>query len=306
MELTWDKEEMSKAQKIVMERFALNSVAGHLSLHSKVDDMETTVRRSRFDFNDAIVVDREVLGLYEPFSLCNLSKAQVDEFGTMHGEGLGQTQAITTLTRAASRLARWHDVLFFRGLPEGGALKPPLVNMPAVPENPPQSLREAAMEAASEEVSTPVPVNTPLNEGLVAAVYEAVLRLESRGYFTAYHLVLGETLWRELHRPTSGSLVLARDRIEPTLMGGRFYRTTTLPNDEALLVSLDGSTFDCVIAGDPTQHPRFEFLRVEQNANHEELFLFRVRERFAPRVRENRAILRLQIQNSNGTEKRKI
>jgi uncharacterized linocin/CFP29 family protein len=306
MELTWDKEEMSKAQKIVMERFALNSVAGHLSLHSKVDDVETTVRRSRFDFKDAIVVDRECLSLYEPFSLCNLSKAQVDEFSVMHKEGLEQTQAITTLTRAASRLARWHDVLFFRGLSEGGALKPLLVNMPAVPENPPQSLREAAMEAASEEGSTPVLVNAPLNEGLVAAVYEAVLQLESRGYFTAYHLVLGEILWRELHRPTSGSLVLARDRIEPTLMGGRFYRTTTLPNDEALLVSLDGSTFDCVIAGDPTQHPRFEFLRVEQNANHEELFLFRVRERFAPRIRENRAILRLKIQQPNGTEKRKI
>ena len=47
-----------------------------------------------------------------------------------------------------------------------------------------------------------------LNEGLVAAVYAAVLRLESRGYFTAYHLVLGEVLWQELHRPTNGSMVL--------------------------------------------------------------------------------------------------
>jgi Encapsulating protein for peroxidase len=299
MELTWDKEEMSKAQKIIVERFAMNSVAGHLSLHSRVDDIDTTVRRSRFDFNDAIVIDREVLSLYEPFSLCNLSKAQVDEFSTMHSEEPGQTQAIATLTRAASRLARWHDVLFFRGLVEGNALKPPLVHMPAVQENPPQSLYEAALEAETQEGSAPVFVSVPLNEGLVAAVYEAVLRLETRGYFTAYHLVLGETLWRELHRPTGGSLVLSRDRIEHTLMGGRFYRTTTLPNNEALLVSLDGSTFDCVIAGDPTQHPRFEFLRVVQQANHEELFLFRIRERFAPRVRENRAIVRLQIQQPN-------
>ena len=310
MELTWDKEEMSKAQKIIVERFAMNSVAGHLSLHSKVDEIDTTVRRSRFDFNDAIVIDREVLSLYEPFALCNLSKAQVDEFSTMHGEEPGQTQAIATLTRAASRLARWHDVLFFRGLVEGNvegnALKPPLVHMPAVPENPPQSLREAAREAEEQEGSTPVLVSVPLNEGLVAAVYEAVLRLETRGYFAAYHLVLGETLWRELHRPTGGSLVLSRDRIEPTLMGGRFYRTTTLPNDEALLVSLDGPTFDCVIAGDPTQHPRFEFLRVVEQANHEELFLFRIRERFAPRVRENRAIVRLKIHQSNGTETRKL
>jgi uncharacterized linocin/CFP29 family protein len=307
VELT--KEEMSKAQKIIVERFAMNSVAGHLALHSKVDDKETTVRRSRFDFDNAIVFDREVLSLYEPFSLCILSKAQVDEFRSMPSERLGQAQAIATLTRAASRLARWHDVLFFRGFADGNnpenKLKPPLVEMPLLRENHPQSLREAALEAEHQEGSDPVFVGTPLNEGLVAAVYEAVLRLESRGYFNAYHLVLGETLWRELHRPTSGSMVLSSDRIEPTLMGGRFYRTTTLPNDEALLVSLDGSTFDCVIAGDPTQHPLFEPLRVERNDNHEELYLFRVREMFAPRVRENRAIVRLKIQQPNGTEKRK-
>jgi len=292
MELTWSDERMSMAQKIVMERFALNSVAGHLAPHSTVDEMETTVRRNRFDFNEAIVIDREVFGLNEPFSFCRFSKAQVDEFGTMHGEGVLQTKAVTTLTRAASRLARWHDVLFFRGLAEGQPLRPPLVEMPA-PENPPQSLREAAQEAERQENSEPVPVNAPINEGLVAAVYEAVLRLESRGYFTAYQLVLGEELWRELHRPTPGSMVLPRDRIEPTLMGGSFYRTTTLPPNEALLASLDGPTFDCVIAGDPARHPRFEFLRVQPGPNQEELYVFRVRERFAPRVRENRAIVRL-------------
>jgi uncharacterized linocin/CFP29 family protein len=294
MDLTWTSEHLSKAQQIVMERFALNSVAGHLATHSTIDDMETTVRRNRFDFNDVIVIDREVLGLYEPFSFCRLSKAQVDEFATTQGDGLMQTKAITTLTRAASRLARWHDVLFFRGIEEGNALKPPLVEMP-VPENPPQSLREAALDAEQQENSPPISVNAPINEGLVAAVYDAVLRLESRGYFTTYHLVLGEALWRELQRPTGGSMVLPRDRIEPTLMGGNFHRTTTLPDDEALLVSLDGPTFDCVIAGDPGQHPRFEFLRVQPGANQEELFVFRVRERFAPRVRENRAIVRLQL-----------
>jgi encapsulating protein for peroxidase len=292
MELSWSDERMSMAQKIVMERFALNSVAGHLAPHSTVDEMETTVRRNRFDFNEAIVIDREVFGLNEPFSFCRFSKAQVDEFGTIQGEGGMQTKAVTTLTRAASRLARWHDVLFFRGLAEGQPLRPPLVEMPA-PQNPPQSLREAALEAEAQEGSAPVPVTAPINEGLVAAVYEAVLRLETRGYFTAYHLVLGETLWQELHRPTGGSMVLPRDRIEPTLMGGNFYRTTTLPANEALLTSLDGPTFDCVIAGDPAQHPRFEFLRVQPGPNQEELYVFRVRERFAPRVRENRAIVRL-------------
>ena len=141
-------------------------------------------------------------------------------------------------------------------------MKPPLVVMPT--QRIPRRVFARPRRRQKEEGSEPIPVNGPaINEGLVAAVYEAVLRLENRGYFTAYQLVLGETLWRELHRPTNGSMVLPRDRIEPTLMGGSFYRTTTLPDDEALLASLDGPTFDCVIAGDPAQHPRFEFLRVQ-------------------------------------------
>jgi uncharacterized linocin/CFP29 family protein len=298
MELTWSDERMAMAQKIVTERFAMDSVAGHLAPHWTVDEMETTVRRNRFDFNEATVNDRENFALFEPFSFCRLSKAQVDEFGTMQGARAIQTRAVTTLTNAARRLARTHDLLVIRGLTEGLPLRPPLVEIP-VPENPPQSLREAALEAEQQEGSGPVPVNAPLNEGLVAAVYAAVLQLETRGYFTTYHLVLGEILWRALHQPTSGSMVLARDRIEPTLMGGSFYRTTTLPDDEALLISLDGPTFDCVIAGDPAQYPRFEFLRVQPNSNQEEFYVFRGRERFAPRVRENRAFLRLRVEPQN-------
>lgn len=133
-----------------------------------------------------------------------------------------------------------------------------------VPQNLAQSLREAAQEAEAEERprTTPIRLGDPSNERLVAAVYRAVLQLESRGYYTKYHLVLGEQLWQALHTPPIGSLVLPRDRIEPTLMGGSLYRTTTLPESEALLASMDGPTFDCVMAGDPAQQPRFEFLRV--------------------------------------------
>jgi Encapsulating protein for peroxidase len=293
MEL-WSNEQLKAAQQIVTERFAQNSVAEHVASHSTVDDVETTVRRNRFDFANAIVIDREVFGLYEPFSFCRFTKAQVDEFATMQSDSpmLKEAKVVTTLTRAASSLARWHDILFFRGLPEGGGLRPPSIEMPN-PQNPPQGLREAAQEAERQEGTVPIPVGNPINEQLVGAVYDAVLRLETQGYYTKYHLVLGENLWRALHTPTSGSLVLPRERIEPTLMGGSFYRTTTLPAGEALLASMDGPTFDCVMAGDPAQQPRFEFLRVTPGLDQEEIYLFRVRERFAPRVRENRAIVRL-------------
>jgi Encapsulating protein for peroxidase len=282
-----------------MERFVQNSVAEHLAPHSTVDDLETTVISNRFDFVKEVVVDREVYGLYEPFSFCKFTKAQMDEFGMMQGDSLmeNKTKAVTTLNRAASRLARWHDILFFIGhTKEGLRLKPDFIEMPN-PQLKPPSLYEAALEVEKEKNEKAIPVEDAINEDLVAAVYDAVVRLEGRGYYTKYNLVLGQNLWRALHTPTSGSLVLPRDRIEPTLMGGGFYRTTTLPDNEALLASMDGPTFDCVRAGDPAQQPRFEFLRVEPGKDQEELYLFRVRERFAPRVRENRAIVRLQYYN---------
>jgi hypothetical protein len=142
MELAWDAKRMDMAQKFAVERFAQNCVAAHLSPVATVDETETTARRSRYDFSEGIVVDREVLGLNEPF--CKFTKAQVDEFSAMQDKALEQTKVVTTLTRAASSLARWHDVLFFKGLDK--ALVPAIVQMPPV-ANPPQSLREAALEA---------------------------------------------------------------------------------------------------------------------------------------------------------------
>ncbi|MGE3510191.1 MAG: encapsulin, partial [Vicinamibacterales bacterium] len=198
------------------------------------------------------------------------------------------------LTGHYRRLARWHDVLFFSGFDE--AAKPAGIEMPPLTP-PPLSLRDAALEAEESKTGEPsfIRVSPSFNERLVDAVYQAVLRLETRGYYTGYHLVLGETLWRALHEPTKGSLVLPRERIKPTLLGdGEFHRTTTLPANEALLVSKDGPTFDCVVAGDAARQPRFEFLRVApDDTGREELYLFRIRERFTPRIRESRAVVRL-------------
>jgi uncharacterized linocin/CFP29 family protein len=128
---------------------------------------------------------------------------------------------------------------------------------------------------------------------LVKAVHAALLRLEERGYYTEYHLALGEKLWVALHEPTAGSLVLPRDRIEPSLAGGALHRTTAIPAEEALLISLDGPTLDRVSAGSPGARPKFEFLRAETDKNREEIYRFRIRERFAPRVRESHAVVRL-------------
>jgi|SRR5215475_1182339 len=305
MDVTWDDDHLGMATKVAVERFAMNSVAGHFAPPTVVDKKLTQIPANRFDFDQQVVVDNENLNLFEPFATCNFTLSQVTEFGSAKDEAAMQSRVLTAITRSASSLARWHDVLFFFGLEDdpktGKPAKLPLGVSPgplrkAGDPNVPRGLRQVALAAEKELAVGPILVGSggaDLNEDLVKAVYKAVLGLEAQGYYTTYHLILGEKLWEELHRPTAGSLVLPRDRIEPTLLGGHFHRTTTLPDDEALLASLDGPTLDCVIASEPNQHPVFEVLPTK--VANETVYQARIVERFAPRVREYRAIVRLQI-----------
>ncbi len=313
MDARWDDDHLAMATKVAVERFAMNSVAGHFAPPTVVDKMLTQVPANRFDYGTRLVDDAERLTLFEPFATCNFTLSQVSEFGTATADTAMQSRVVTAITRAASALARWHDVLFFFGLEEDGdgnpaQLPPGVAPGPIGPpgdQGIPLGLWQAAIVAEKELTGgneDPILVGTggeELNESLVAAVYAAVLKLEGegRGYFTTYHLILGEDLWEELHRPTPGSLVLPRDRIEPTLLGGQILRTTTLPPGDALLASLDGPTFDCVIAADLNQHPVFEVLPTV--VGRQTVYQARIVERFAPRVRENRAIVRLKIDDAH-------
>jgi hypothetical protein len=301
--MDWDSDHLGMATKVAVERFAMNSVAGHFAPPTIVDKALTQVPANRFDYDKRIVTDNENLNLYVPFATCNFTLSQMTEFGSAKGDAAMQSRAISAITRAASSLARWHDVLFFFGLeldPKTGrgTQQPNGVELGPIGAAPfPRGLRQAATDAEAKLGVGPILVGTnpaiQVSEDLVKSVYAAVLKLEERGYYTMYYLVLGETLWEELHRPTQGSLVLPRDRIEPTLLGGTFHRTTTLPKDEAVLASLDGPTLDCVIAADANGQPSFEVLPTK--VDNQTVYQARIVETFAPRVRENQAVIRLQI-----------
>lgn len=315
---TWKEEHLNLAMNIVRQRFAQNSVAGHVVPVSTIESGKRSVSSNRFDYNKRIVIDSENLELHEPFAKCDFTLAQVTEFSLLKDDLLTnekamQTSIATTITRAASALARWHDFLFFVGPPEKGAPAPPIGIAGRIGANDKVAtgLRQAAIQVEIElnnRKENPIPVTGPaFNEGLVAAVNTAILKLEERGYFTTYHLILGEKLWQELHRPTQGSMVLPRERIEPIILCGdkcgNIHKTTTLPADEALLISLDGPTIDCVIAGNLDHYPSFEILHDKEGDSGEILYQARVVEQFIPRIRENQAIVRLKMQadqNSGG------
>jgi hypothetical protein len=150
-ELEWSADQKAAAQAAVVERFQRNSVGDRFIPALDVEWSETVVPWNRFDFQERRTVDQETLSLHEPYAIVELTRAQADEPSL--------TRALSTIHRAASALARWHDVLLFTGFEDGKKLKPRGVEMPQPKKiGAPVSLREAAMQAEKEEGSSPIPV----------------------------------------------------------------------------------------------------------------------------------------------------
>jgi uncharacterized linocin/CFP29 family protein len=120
---------------------------------------------------------------------------------------------------------------------------------------------------------------------LVHEVSARIGDLESKGHLGPFAVVLGETLFSDAQDP-SGSLVLPSDRIIPFLGGGPLLRSSTLPEDEGVVVALGGAPIDLVVATDLT----VSFLQVTDDPQ----FLFRVHEKIRLRIKEDGAVAPLK------------
>ena len=90
--------------------------------------------------------------------------------------------------------------------------------------------------------------------------------------------------------PDVGSLVMPQDRIIPFLGGGPLVRSSTLDalgGFSGLVVALGGAPVELVVASDVS----LQFLQVTS----EPVFIFRVSEKIALRIREPRAIAQLYM-----------
>jgi uncharacterized linocin/CFP29 family protein len=195
--------------------------------------------------------------------------------------------ALLLIRRAANRLARAHDAIVFAGQPDASKL-------PATAPSQPEGVVTAAGGQKNDGLSVtppkPVEVGPPAKgksygENLVAKVADALVRLEKAGYIGSYVLVLGQTLFIDANTPSAGSLVLPKDRLEKLLAGGPVHRSSVLPDDQGLLMSLGGEPMDRAVA----VAPKFEFLRIENN----ETRVCRVFERFALRLKEKDSVIKL-------------
>jgi uncharacterized linocin/CFP29 family protein len=199
--------------------------------------------------------------------------------------------------RAANVLARLEDSLVFRGLIQSPAgLTPPVF--------PPQQIWQILGGQVSDGLLAPAspapgapgsltvpvlpvpgaPAGAPAVPDVVTAVSNAIGQLESNGHFGPFAVVLDQTLFLSVQTPT-GALVLPQDRIIPFLGGGSLLRSSTLPDASGVVVALGSRAVELVVATDVC----LQFLQVTVDP----LFVFRVCEKLALRIKEADAIATL-------------
>ena len=119
------------------------------------------------------------------------------------------------------------------------------------------------------------------------AVSEAIGVLERNGHFGPFSVILGQTLFLVAQTPDVGSLVMPQDRIIPFLGGGSLLRSSTLPEHKGVVVALGGGAVELVVATDMS----VQFLQVTTDP----MFVFRVFEKMALRIKEPEAIMALTL-----------
>lgn len=128
-------------------------------------------------------------------------------------------------------------------------------------------------------------------DGLLTSITGALTSLESRGHLGPFACVLGDDAFVAANRPVAGSLVLPRDRIEP-ILGRELLRSSAIDDRQfeartvrGVVISLGGDAIDIAVAVDAEP----EFLFVDEDGDYH----FRVHERFALRIKQPTAIVRI-------------
>jgi uncharacterized linocin/CFP29 family protein len=209
------------------------------------------------------------------------------------------TSVLAVFRRAANVIARVEDAVVFRGLAPSetipGGFAPPagVVGLPGIWQI--TGAQSASGLWARTGPRWWVRVRAwPTNlrgHAIVRAVSEAIGVLERNGHFGPFAVVLGQRLFLIAQTPDVGSLVMPQDRIIPFLGGGSLLRSSTLDDlneYSGVVVALGGAPVELVVATDIC----LQFLQVTT----EPVFIFRVCEKIALRIREPDAIVQLFMQ----------
>jgi uncharacterized linocin/CFP29 family protein len=209
------------------------------------------------------------------------------------------TSVLALFRRAANVLARLEDAVIFNGQTAPGhdgkgAAKGALGDLPRVWEilGGQDNGGLLGPDSAGPEPRTRTAVPVDLDGGsngqhLVKAVSDCIGKLEGKGHFGPFAVVLDQKLFLIAQTPDPDSLVLPQDRIIPFLGGGSLLRSSTLPDHKGVVVALGGAPVELVVATDMS----LQFLQVTTDP----MFVFRVFEKMALRIKERTAIMAVTL-----------
>jgi uncharacterized linocin/CFP29 family protein len=220
----------------------------------------------------------------------------------LHGAQMADpklTSALEMFRRGSNVLARLEDAIVFRGQ-QGKDKGPPDEAISGLKKiwtvrggldsgglfgNIETKLAKRAARAENTDAAKKAEAVDSSGQHLVRQVSEKIGKLEGNGHFGPFAVVLGQTLFTDAET-ASAALILPSDRIIPLLGGGPLLRSSTLPHDQGIVVALGAAPVELVVATDVS----VGFLQVTTDP----LFVFRVFEKIALRIKESDAIERLE------------
>jgi len=228
------------------------------------------------------VIDADKLAIAEDLTLPIVELTAEFTLTTAQVAGEASLLTATSLaTRAANLVAQAEDALIFQG--DAG-------NASAVFTFVSQRQRAGAGLVASAPAEIVVEPTTAggnqYGENTFAAVAQAYALLQSKGHYGPYALALHDAVYADTFAPLPSTLVSPADRIKPLVVQG-YVGSGALPPSTGILISVGGNTIDLALATDAA----VDFMNVDGAG----LSHFRVWERFALRVKDRTALIRLRF-----------
>jgi uncharacterized linocin/CFP29 family protein len=196
-------------------------------------------------------------------------------------------------TRAANFLSQAQDLIIFQGL---GAAK---TASPLFSDGTVQLRGNPVATGLLERVPADNVIQverlgggtggTPISYGVntSSAVSRAYSLLNAKGFPGPCALTLHADVYADTYVPLDNTLIMPADRITPLVTAG-YYGTGTLPFSTGIMVSVGGNTMDLAVGLDAT----VSFQQVDTQGLHR----FRLTERFALRIKDPTALVRLEFE----------
>lgn len=258
-----------------------------VSSESKRSSIASTILPLIGPLPNAVTVPADVIDANQLAIAEDITRPIVEltaEFTLTTAQVAGEASLLTATslaTRAANLLAQAEDTLIFQGDAGNNSAVFTFVSQR-------QLAGTGLVASAAEEIVVP-PIAAGSNqygEHTFAAVAQGCADLQAKGQYGPYALALQDAVYADTLAPLPGTLVSPADRIKPLVTQG-YVGSGALPPSIGILLSVGGNTIDLALATDAA----VDFMNVDSAG----LSHFRVWERFALRIKDNTALIRLRF-----------